>query len=501
MVTAIQNTQEYEDFRNKHRRLAEFVFMTLYRSANGVERRLTDYSLESLCVQIREFLSDPLARDITLNDAMLLLKALPTKELVMAPAGESFSAKLELWDTGNSNFKHALEEATEDLISTVWLRNESRVIALTRRETKIAEMSALVHTRADAIENILSEDTGGFTPAQDAQFMVARQWNSWTPSFFDLAGGCYALAAPECSNPDEKHVVIFDPGFKALSVIREEFAIDVSIIDTLVVSHFHPDHVGGLFETLSLRHTLSKKHNSNTRLLLNTTSFEVFGHMGGPFASEKIIPDKQVLLYNIERWDGCRETAYLKAFPTDHYEAGQSRDSLGLTISVSTDLQAGGGHQGPKRIRTVTILGDTAYSSDFAGSLVSSDVIILHLGSFVLKDASSMVGKHLYADGILKILEDCGAQMRKRDHQSADEYKKLVLVSELGLEHAPPQVLKRVLKQGGHKLDRILVAQGNGLLQDIEGILQDVCWHWGEIFIANSGSQVTLGHTIEKVIR
>jgi CheY-like chemotaxis protein len=251
---------------------------------------------------------------------------------------------------------------------------------------------------------------------EEPLFIVGRRWNSWYPSFFDVPGGAYAIVCPKNSHGESPTAVI-DPGFKFLNVFNK-LGISLSDISSCVISHNHPDHIGGIYEFITLRHVLGKKtnifcNNSTSEMLEKCDTFDI---------KNKMINENTI--YDLLKWknpNGDEFLIKLRGFSTAHDEMGRHNNTLALKISSQHDI---------------VILGDTQYErrdhkSRFIPNIVSHTIktVILHLGSSQLKIKT---GGHLYLTGLKKILQDMDSHLEEIGYHG----KLLVLVSEWGLEHA-----------------------------------------------------------------
>lgn len=126
-----------------------------------------------------------------------------------------------------------------------------------RREREITqaisahEIDEKVRQHEDLIEDYykskISEQNFRFKRVKEPLFVVARRWNSWYPSFFDAPGGAYAMVFPICKETRRNRVAVVDPGFRFLKILRE-LGLSVQDLEACIVTHNHPDHMGGVFE-------------------------------------------------------------------------------------------------------------------------------------------------------------------------------------------------------------------------------------------------------------
>ena len=132
--------------------------------------------------------------------------------------------------------------------------------------TKIRE-EALIKQYFQAIDNTFILDIS----VEEHLFVVARRWNSWYPSFFNVPGGCYAVINPVCIKRKRPRVVVIDPGFRFLKVLSD-IGITIKDIETCIITHNHPDHIGGVFEYIASRHAADE----GSRLVCNATTCAMF---------------------------------------------------------------------------------------------------------------------------------------------------------------------------------------------------------------------------------
>jgi GAF domain-containing protein len=269
--------------------------------------------------------------------------------------------------------------------------------------------------------------------AEEPVLIAARRWNSWYPSFFQVDGGAYAVLGGRGQDGSTPGAII-DPGFRALATLRA-CGVPVVALDRCIVTHNHPDHVGGLMEYLAVRHQL--------------------GQPTQVFAADSVIPitrDFQGSVINIRNFDtqvidlvpefldtaGQRRRMMATPFQTRHDTAGPS-DPTRAVLLRSEIAALDGWHCRA----TAILLGDTEYRREagpdmgvFEGiramlKVPKLRVLVLHIGSAQMKWRT---GGHLYLFGLIDILKELEYQRAKQDQEGTE--KLLVLVSEWGLEHA-----------------------------------------------------------------
>lgn len=317
------------------------------------------------------------------------------------------------------------------------------------------------------------------------RFVIARKWNSWYPSYFNTEGGCYAFITRNVEPNEERNyagVIAIDPGFNFMENLRRYFGVEPNNIRNIIVSHYHPDHVNGLFEFITLNHELKVPCS----YYLNPTTYDFFRIFEGV---SEVVEEQKIRLVdyividnnfrnsvfiepNAEKY--AKDSIYFTALKTFHREIGNRHNSLGFSFDV---LAAG------KNPRKILLLGDTdgdpEYLEKYLGYIKDVEIAILHLGSYSNRGYGKG-DKHLYKRGLIDIfncincvrggkiilkegkIKECidkgiisltatdsvhrttNSQLCKMHKEEGFfENLKLVLVSELGLEMAPIKDLSR----------------------------------------------------------
>jgi CheY-like chemotaxis protein len=269
-------------------------------------------------------------------------------------------------------------------------------------------------------------------------FIVGRRWNSWYPSFFDVPGGAYAIIGQK-NNQGLKNVAIIDPGFKFLSVTN---ALDLSVseMESCIITHNHPDHLGGIFEFLSCRNVLNK----TTTLFCNSSTKAMFNSWSNISLQIKPLNNNEQSIIDYKVNNNSSQLITVKSFATFHDEIGSIEDSCGLVIrsrkGTNNNIMNAPYNQ-------LVIVGDTAYQThDYMDKFIipnidlNTKIVVLHIGCSQIKQKP---GKHLYLTGLSQILEDISVTLRRINYNN----KLLVLVSEWGLEHAQKDQMNLICKE------------------------------------------------------
>lgn len=255
-------------------------------------------------------------------------------------------------------------------------------------------------------------------------FIASRRWNSWTPNQprKELwarglkTGGGYLLS-------DGDHNLVIDPGYGFLDMLYNYHDLTVTDINTIIVTHDHPDHSSDLQNILSLRFNYRGKSASRVRIILNPSSYYLFERLlryhsellqdGKP---ELLLPDMEFNAgkCKIQTIDVCHNEIYdsqNELTKNDVIKNAAPSKSIGLKIVIPDDSL---NHY------TIVIPGDTSFpnkSSEInrlCNFFSNADVICLHLGSLEKqwKDGRDRKAsdieygnmQHLGLNGIIKFL-------------------------------------------------------------------------------------------------
>ncbi len=328
-----------------------------------------------------------------------------------------------------------VEAITNPQAETVLFRLSDDLTDLVNAEDPIG---AMVRRREKSLHQFFADRSMDGAPFEfngnEPLFVVARRWNSWYPSVFDVRGGAYVVGGPR--NTGGKHALaVIDPGFRCLRVLTE-LGISVHDVEACVVSHNHPDHVGGIFELMASRHALGLR----TKGWCNRTTKAMFGDCSG-FGLEMDEMNELInnVLFTYVGASGEDAKVCVKGFPTAHRELGRISAPLGLCVSCCVQNP-----EGERPTGKGIVLGDTEYNRQdhrhFVDILTDPMVtfVVLHVGSVQIKYRE---GGHLYYPGLKKILLDMNAAL---DAGGRPGGKLPVLVSEWGLEHATKAQMSKI---------------------------------------------------------
>jgi metal-dependent hydrolase (beta-lactamase superfamily II) len=310
--------------------------------------------------------------------------------------------------------------------------------------TTFDEVIKYITNQENVLEELVGKEIFSYREKPlDTTFIVARQWNSWYPSYFNVVGGgSYLIQTAKAYSEDKSKlpsmppkkpsIILIDPGFGFLRIVRT-LGIDVEDIDTVIITHFHPDHMNGIFEYINLRLNVDRA----TTIFMNPTTFNALGRAGkkdvGNVDIYELTPSSAVTLAEYQRYDKKYERIIVRAVPTYHTEVTNTSHTIGLIFEIKQSKSKFFKDNERIKQKTIGILGDTdAYTEhlkEYANEFYKCDVLVLHVGTFANK-AVGKPGKHLYREGTQSLLE----KLKEKDTMT--KKKKLILLSEFGLENA-----------------------------------------------------------------
>jgi CheY-like chemotaxis protein len=286
---------------------------------------------------------------------------------------------------------------------------------------------------------ILEQDAA-YQGLTEPLFVVARRWNSWYPSFFDVPGGAYALVFPKSSESKRNRVAVVDPGFRFLKVLSD-LGVSVQDLDACIITHNHPDHMGGVFEFIACRYKADKP----SEFLCNSSTHRMLSQLSQANVTPRMLPDKgkEDVVFSYKDSRGAVRSLGVRTFATDHREVGWDSDSRGVVLTA----YRGNSANPQESASQIIILGDSAFDEanpemDYPKTLAgdeSTKIVVLHIGSAQMKQRT---GGHLYLTGLGRLVLQVAAKLEKQGRSRSNRL--VILVSEWGLEHANANQMKKI---------------------------------------------------------
>jgi hypothetical protein len=218
-------------------------------------------------------------------------------------------------------------------------------------------------------------------------FLNFKKWNSTSPIYSsDLStGGGYMLVW------NHKGIVI-DPGYDYLWSFLKIFSIED--IDTVIITHDHPDHCNDVPKILNLLHetNIIKEQNHQRRIKINfCVSLGVHERCREMFNSEPdvleqiVLPGEQIFL--------PRHGLFFKSTHTRHPEISGKDTGFGVRL-VSRTLGR----------LDIGITGDTGYHPGLRRAFDGTRILIAHLGRVSDPRTRGFSDKHLSFPGIVTLV-------------------------------------------------------------------------------------------------
>jgi DNA-binding response OmpR family regulator/ribonuclease BN (tRNA processing enzyme) len=340
----------------------------------------------------------------------------------------------------NKNIQR-LFESNSSLFGVLNNNNETIILSIKphalQPEKTEHSISSDVARREEALKRYfldVTKVTSQFS-AEEPLLLVGRRWNSWYPSFFDTCGGAYAILVPK-KGEGRLQAAIIDPGFSSLRALGQ-LGVSIRDMESCLIAHNHPDHVGGVFEYIACRHVIGE----STTIKANLSVCRMLEGYNGPILSVSELNREEVDLFSVVP-NPLISSRHLTVcgIETAHEEAGRQSSTLGLVIAST--FRARGGS--PERRKEIVVLGDTGYERHqhrerFVTKLINHNVtlMVVHIGCSQLK---FKLGKHLYLEGLQNLLADIDSHLATIQYNG----KFLVLVSEWGLEHATSEQIREI---------------------------------------------------------
>ncbi len=255
--------------------------------------------------------------------------------------------------------------------------------------------------------------------SSSGKLIICRDWNSYYPSFYDVKGGCYVIYYKG------KYTVI-DPGYRAIRVLFEK-KIDTRMIQNVIITHDHADHIGGLRELLDLLYRQNKNIAQECKLFVNPGAYREYQHFSNDNLEviEIILEDEVILKQELEN---CRVKEKFSFIGHSIHHTGINREqtSIGLTFNIAKNQDI------LKFGITSDLDGKEEYIKEYKTKFDDLYFLITHLGSLKYKNSQEKKDKHLYPDGLYRLIDNL------------DNVKAFV-IQEFGLELASPKKLSNIL--------------------------------------------------------
>lgn len=267
-------------------------------------------------------------------------------------------------------------------------------------------------------------------------FIVARRWNSFYPTFFDVFGGGYII---RCMSRTNESLIVIDPGFNFFSILRS-LALDPRRIKAVILTHNHPDHTGNLDEFF----TLMAQLDARAHLYMNQTCYEACKLVFSTSVSRPYVlkPGERLHIIDVNEKKGGKEktlgTVHLETTRAHHWEIGGFHEALGLKLELASCVD----NKDSKM--KIGITGDTdssiQYMEDYVKTFKDVDILVVHVGAWYDKRIKG--DKHLYSSGTKKLLTQLHGEKKRKTM--------VIILSEFGLEMANLRLLGRTLKPFTH---------------------------------------------------
>lgn len=227
--------------------------------------------------------------------------------------------------------------------------------------------------------------TNRFSQDQEfrAIFCVLRRWNSFTPaltsSINPSKGGGYFLYL---TNNGKSLGIAIDPGYNFLENFLSS-GFKIGDIDTVLISHAHPDHTDDMPKLISLFHEANDKlgkyhfngdfNKRHRRLILSQGVYDQY-YKGFIKPIQKALKDVIVLKpgKSISLSLDKKHPIIIKAFPTYHGDLARG-ESLGFVFHIIDG----------ESVIKVGYTGDAHWKEGLSEELKDCSIVCAHLGSVV----------------------------------------------------------------------------------------------------------------------
>jgi len=226
-----------------------------------------------------------------------------------------------------------------------------------------------------------------------AEVIILRRWNSFSPGLFrefsgSLGGGYLIRINRKNLGQDNGkgnwresvENIVIDPGYNFLQNFHRE-GFNINDIDTIIVTHSHPDHCSELIPIMDLLYQFNKRLKDTPykdkqtikkriNLCLSQGAYKKFSNYINDPDWKKQLKDV-IILENLKEGECAPFNGLtISAIPTPHWDLGGAH-SIGLKIEIN---------KGNKRL-CLGFTGDTPWSQEIKDHFKKCDLLCIHLGS------------------------------------------------------------------------------------------------------------------------
>ncbi len=258
---------------------------------------------------------------------------------------------------------------------------------------------------------------------------ILRKWNSYYPSFYDVIGGCYVIDFGS-------RYTLIDPSYKSIQALYEN-RIDTRLIQNIIVTHDHLDHIGGLNELLNLLFEETPKNSLRKyTLYVNPGCKSKYKHMKNEnFYVKRIRIGKKYVLKTIKRYPNLKYELSFTAYKVHHTGIKKRQKTIGLIFEIRKTKEKGNEENLEDILKfgiTSDLDGRKKYIEKYKAIFENLYFLILHLGSLKHEEKEDKKKKHLYIEGLIRLINML-------------ENTKAFVIQEFGLEMISSNKLAKLL--------------------------------------------------------
>ncbi len=234
-------------------------------------------------------------------------------------------------------------------------------------------------------------------PSRDFELIGLRRWNSFSPNLASRAastvGGGYLVRA-WISQLQRFYGIAIDPGYNYLENLFSQ-GFTLPDIDTVVVTHAHPDHTENLTNLLTLlREARQRRAEHRITLIASKGVFARYEHL--ILAEREYVRDLVVLdphrgtssgtrgltlvgsdgstraTFALKNRDALLSIKHARAWHAD----GTDYDSMGIVVAYEPD---------GSQVVKLGVLSDTRYHPQLSEDFAGCRVVVAHIGSLIDK--------------------------------------------------------------------------------------------------------------------